>query len=630
MLALAVLAFGAATVINYTSLEFDGACDALRAASFGDALSWATSARVKFLYGQWARPLLDEHHYVIVPMHSLLVWLSYKLHGLTLTGLRFPAFLLITLGKLLICYWAYRELGKRFLVAALVLLALYFPLNEHTRISNPESIQMGVILLSMLALHQAEARRNQWLFYLSGALLGLAYFYKSTIFILPAYPLVYFGVKRWLLADPQPVFAKKSGLFQAYAGFILVSLLYFLAWVIPNLPELYWLYARGHYTNYYGWDLLLSRLRDPLMLTDDVAHFYTQANTLWLAALALWGGLVILLERRHLVRTDVIFFAYCLVMTVQLSYTDPSSRRALTLLPIGYWALLRLAHLVSLGRSLRFQARPGIVRQVLVVLACYLAFSALVGVFRDSGSFAAAAGLALVVGLLLVHLLDARPWWGLVLTALLLAPGLPGAARHSLSYFTSNTGTIKNNSLEMGRVAGQGRVFGGYLYQLYNRCQANYVSTWTTNLLPDGFSAARAEHMTMPEFAKKYRLWNWTLPDIFRSVVISRFYPEHYQRWELPPDYRSVYHSDVFIIPPPSAVTVADRYLLVGAKEPTVYVTQAFYEGFLKPYANQIPVLGPALLTFQVMPATPDQPFTSDTLHKVLGWVANPEPPDHK
>lgn len=630
LLGLAAVVFGGSLAFNFWGLELDGVCDALRGASFGDALSWATSARNKFLYGQWARPFLDEHHYVIVPLHSLLVWLSYQVHGLTLTGLRFPAFLLITLSKLLICYLTYREMGKRFLIAALALLALYFPLNEHTRISNPESIQLGVILFSLVVLHQADSRRNQLLFFLSGLLLGLGYFYKSTIFILPAFPLLYLLTKRWLLADPQPIFSKKSGLYQMYAGFGLFSLLYFLIWVIPNLAELYWLYARGHYTTYYGLDLLLARLRDPLMLTDSLARYYTHANTLWLAALALWGAVILLLDRRHLLRADIVFFAYYLLMVIQLSYTDVAWRRALTLVPLGYWALLRLAHLLTLSRQLQFQARPGVLRQVLVIVSCYLAFSSLVGVVMAEGSFAIAAALALLVGLALIRLLGARPWWGMALMILLLVPSLSAAFGHSLAYFTHKADTIKQNSLEMGRVAGEGRVFGGYLYHLYNRCQANYVSTWTTNLLPDGFSAARAENLTMPEFAHKYRLWTWTLHDIFRALVITRYYPEHYQRWELPHDYQAVYHSDVFIIPPPSAVTVADRYLLVGANDPAVYVTRTFYEGFLKPFANQLPVLGPSLMTFKVMPMTPDQPFTTDTLHKVMGWVPNPNPPRHK
>lgn len=629
-LGLAALIFGVSLAFNFWGLEFDGVCDTLRGASFGDALSWATSARIKFLYGQWARPFLDEHHYVIVPIHSLLVWLSYEIHDLTLTGLRFPAFLMITLGKLLICYLTYRELGKRFLIAAFVLLAIYFPLNNHTRISNPESIQLSIILFSLVVLHLAESRRNQVLFFLSGLLLGLGYFYKSTIFILPVFPLVYFLVKRWLMAAPQPIFTRNSGLYQTYAGFILFASLYFLAWVIPNMPELYWLYARGHYTTYYGLDLLQARWRDPLMLTDSLTRYYTQANTLWLAALALWGAVLLLLDRRHLLRADIIFFAFCLVMAIQLSYTDAAWRRALPLVPIGYWALLRLAHLLNLSRRLQFQARPGAIRQVLVILLCYLALSSLTGVFLERGSFAIAAALAVVVGLALIRILGAGLWWGMALMILLLVPSLPAAVANSLAYFTHSTDSIRQNSLEMGRVAGNGRVFGAYQYHLYNRCEAYYVSTWTTNLLPDGFGAARAENLSMPEFAQKYRFWSLTLPNIFRVLVINRFYPEHYQRWELPTDYRSVYHSEVFIVPPPSAVTVSDRYLLVGANDPEVYVTQTFYDNFLKPFATQLPVLGPSLMAFKVMPVIPNQPFTNDTLHKVLGWVPNPEPPRHK
>lgn len=622
LLGLGLAFFITSVVIDFLFLEFDGACTALRGASFGDALSWATSARVKYLHGVWARPNIDEHHYVIVPFHSLFIWLSYKIHGLTLTGLRFPAFVMVTIVKITICWLAYRELGEKWLVVGLIFTACYFPLNEQTRISNPESIQLGFTFMSALTLYLAENKKNHYLFMLSGLLLGVSYFYKSTIFILPIFPFVYFMAKRWLLNDDEKIFSIKSGMLTIYGGFAIFAILYTICWIIPNIEDIYWLYARGHYDNAYGLDMIIQHVQDPLLLLDEYARWYTDANFMWIASLIVIFILMPIMKVHRLNILDVIIFSYILVLAIQLSYTDLAWRRALTLMPFGCLACIRLANIIFKFNE-NIEKKLSLLSYFVITLGLYIITYYWVNIIFDEPEFSykVAFVLAMAIGLLLYLSLRVKPAWTALLLAALIAFHLPITLKYSTNYFTQNSSFIKQGSVKLGNAVGEGWVFGAYYYHLYNVTNAFYVSTWTTFLRPDGFSAAREENLTMPEFAKKYKLWTNSIGDIFRALIIDRFFPAYYHRWELPPNYKEIYHSDVFIDPPPSAVTVSDRYLLVAAQYDEVYVAKTFYNDFLKPYANKLPILGPAVVKVKLLPNFPGDKIVDDTIHKVVKWI---------
>ncbi len=622
LFAIGLVAFVFSTLINYSLLEYDGACTALRGVSFGDALSWATSARIKYLHGIWARPDIDEYHYVIVPIHSFLVWLSYKLHGLTLTGLRFPAFLMVTFVKMLICYLAYRELGKKYLIFALFFTAVYFPLNEQTRISNPESVQLGLMFISAVVLLFADNYRKKYLFLLSGILLGIAYFYKSTIFLLPLFPLAYFLSKRWLLKDKEVIFSPKADTIFVYAGFLLVVGIYVAFWIIPNLENLFWMYARGHYGTSYGLDMIIQRAKDPLLLRDEFARWYVEANFVWIASIVALLALVLMIGKERITKLDVIILAFTVVLSIQLSFTDLAWRRAFTLMPFGCWAFIRITSIV-LSLKKDNLCRVNYVSCGLLIVSCYILLyywiTALGGEILMS--YKIAFIVAFVIAAVGLFMKKNKPLWIAILFAILIGLHLPTSFKYSKNYFLQNSDFIKQGSIELGAAVGEAWVFGAYYYHLYNRANAFYVSTWTTLLMPDSFSAAREEHMTMPQFAKKYKLWTNTLGDLFRAVIINRYYPQYYQRWELPVNYREKYHSDVFIYPPLSAVTVSDRYLLVGAENDDVYITKSFYDEFIKPYANKTPILGPAVLTVNKIQDLPGEKHGVDTIHKVINWM---------
>ena len=175
---------------GFNLLEADPLPVGVSGTSFGDAMAFAHSARVKFLHGVWYRPDLDDWRPVfMVPIHTFLTWLGFSLQGLTLTGLRLFSFVFITLGKLSALWLLWREFKSvPYLAAGMLLLALYAPINEMSRIGALDSTQLGLYMLTVVCLIAALNKEWRSLYLLAGALCGLTFIFKTSAFLWPFFP----------------------------------------------------------------------------------------------------------------------------------------------------------------------------------------------------------------------------------------------------------------------------------------------------------------------------------------------------------------------------------------------------------------------------------------------------------
>ena len=200
--------FMASLIYGFYLLEADPLPLNLSGTAFGDAMAFAQSARVKFLHGVWFRPDLDDWRPVfMVPVHSFLTWLGFTLKGLTLSGLRLFPFVFVSLGKLAALWLLWREFKSiPYLAAGMLLLALYAPINEMSRIGAVDSVQLGLYMLTVVCLIAALNKGQRSLYLLAGALCGLTFVFKTSAFLWPLFPyfFLYFRAK---LNDrlPKPV-----------------------------------------------------------------------------------------------------------------------------------------------------------------------------------------------------------------------------------------------------------------------------------------------------------------------------------------------------------------------------------------------------------------------------------------
>lgn len=219
---LALALFLASLAYGFGLLEADRLPHQINGTAFGDEMAFAHSARIKHLHGVWSRPDLDDWRPIfLVPLHSFLVWLGFEAFGLTLTGLRAPAFFLLALAKVLICLLVWREYKKTsYLVLSLLLVSLLPPLNEMSRTGAVDSPQTGLIALSLFFMVTARDGQTRARHLLAGVFCGLAFCYKLSAFLWPLFPYAYLHL-RWRLGRERPPRAA-AGAWRPWARWLLL------------------------------------------------------------------------------------------------------------------------------------------------------------------------------------------------------------------------------------------------------------------------------------------------------------------------------------------------------------------------------------------------------------------------
>jgi hypothetical protein len=616
--ALAGVVFLSITAWVFTLLESDGAPSAVRGISFGDGLAMMVSARVKYIYGTWARPFIDEPQHIMLPLHNLLIFWGFKLFGLTLTGMRLFSFVFMTAGKAALAGLACWQLGKNRLWWVLVLLALYFPLNEASLMANPEVVQSILIIFSAMVLLSAGDKQSYCLYCVSGVLLGLAFIYKTNFFWLPLYPAIYYCLSHWwrsqLGASPN-----LRTLICCYSGFLSVLLFYFLVWIIPNLEEFLWILLRTEYVGLTGLKAFLIRIKDPLLLYIDIEPYFTSANLPGLMAILLVTPLLLLLAPKSLKRVDIAWLSLLFVTAWHSAISLPAWRKEFIVLPLSVWAIIRLIDLISSPRTLKITHKS--IVGWLVGVYCLWAIIRTMAWNFDFDLGPNWTGLAcllatLPLGFILHYFGKHKPLWLSGFLALVLLITLPGALIRAYHFFSSPTYQIKEQSIAMGKKVGTARVYGGYNFQLYNRAESYYLSSWTGGLKPIGYRWAESQGLSVGELASKYK---------FRSSkalllwLAEQLFPGFWRRWSLQPEDSSRYHSNLILTPPKGAMTPSPRYLVVGANEPNVYITAGWAHLFAE-LTNKIPKLGPEVMKLQMPQRIPEKQSEAVGLHRVVGW----------
>jgi hypothetical protein len=233
MVAVALLLIAGA--LRFHALGADP-CEAVGPVFLSDEGWWAHNARNHYLFGAW---LLDDwkQGFLLAPLHTLLLRLSFEWFGLGLTQARLVSAASGLLTVLLVGIFLSCSAGRRVALFAMAILAIDPFSVAHARVALVEAPALAMMTLA--AALSAPGRRLRVLRDLAAGAAGMGAV-LCKLNALAFLPILVLGVAGWcfLAQDGQPARALATALRRAAsvgAGAGAVALVWFFALVRPNL-----------------------------------------------------------------------------------------------------------------------------------------------------------------------------------------------------------------------------------------------------------------------------------------------------------------------------------------------------------------------------------------------------------
>lgn len=566
-------------------LEADNYAGDFFVGGFRDSMSWAHSARIKFLHGVWFREYMDDWRPIfIVPIHQVLTWIGYNLFGLTLTGHNFFSFLSVALVKVLILSVVYKEFGWGYLLVASIGLCCYAPLNELSRTGSLDAVQMGLYLLSGLMLYFFSGKNEKKYLFITGLCIALATAYKISGLLFLFLPLVYFLLKDGVKTVWVDLRNRKSDIFYCYAGVFVFSFFYFL-WLIPNLDEFVYFSVRmfglsGNIVSIFDVSLILDRF---LSLTSSKSfdEGLVAFHSYWLFGYFIYLMSFSFLPRGKVRVIDTLLVSVFIVFVFQIVFFDMAFRRYMGLMPFSIIAIARTISIVMDNSSLE---RTGWKNYVIFSLSFYYLLSLILLYFFDIKAGGVVLTVVLFVSVLFFYrtliLLIYRKLIILLPLLFISLYFLPANIHYANQMYTKKTYEIKESSIDLGKKIGKARVIEAQEYGLYNKTESGYMGSHSGQYKPDGWVYDENKKQTLREFSEQeYKNNFWAL----KLKFFDWLYPDYIDKWYLPTNYKELYHSNVFASYEPQRrngnsydlylyTHYAKRHLIIGMDEPLVYV----------------------------------------------------------
>lgn len=587
LLFLFVFSYIVSEVFSWFLLETDSYTQDLFASSLSDGIAWTDSARNKFLYGYWYHEVLDDWRPIfIIPIHQILTWVGYETFGLTLTGHRFFPFLFIHLSKILILYIILKEFGIRYFLFSIIFLSVYPPLNELGRIGTMDSAQVGLYIISAFIYYISLFYRSIIWKLLAGVLIAITVLYKISGLVFLTFPIIFVLLSSGFGNLWKEIVSIKSDLYLYVLGIIIVILPYMLFWQIPNLDETVYFSIRmfgvtagiASVSNYM---LILQRFIS-LFSSESFNEYIVGYQSWWVIGYLLFLIGISLLPRKRIKKIDYLLVAVFLIFVVQIIFFDMALRRYIGLIPFGVIALVRAVNILFNYNKYGKEAERSYFNAILFSYSLYLLISFSLSSFVDFKIdflyFFAIITLFIVLYFKICSSSFCK--YGYYLLFLLLLLYIPENYFYMNQYFSKISYGMKDASIEMGKKLGTARVIEAHEYSLYNKTKNSYLGSHAGQYKPDGWVYDDEKKQTLKEFAEQEYSHNfWAL----KLKVFNWLYPGFLDRWYLPKNYESVYHSNLFASYDQFYTDghnydlylythYAKRHLVIGMNEPLVYV----------------------------------------------------------
>jgi len=582
LLVAAIVFFGLAQIFSFLILEADRFANVVSGAGYGDAIAWAHSAKAKHLYGVWFRPDFDDWRPIfMVPIHSILTFVGFKLGGFTLTGLRlFPAiFTLFT--KILLVVITFKTLGRRLGIASLVLIPFFAPLSELSRTATMDSIQTALIFFSVGTLYFSDRsqsfRRKYSLAVAGGLLLGLATIYKISALLLPLIPIGYVFVKA-IYQWPKSfnlVKGQIKWLLFVYGALFGVLLLYAVFWFIPHLDE--FVYFSWRMFGIQGnivmpWKIgvwgpnLFNIFNSPWAGLTDKSIF--NFHGVWIVSLLTYLAVLLWMKKDSLKPIDMMIQACFIVFIVQCVFFDMQWRRYFGLMPLGYYALFSLIAFATKERKLEWSPRPNLVAVVgSSFLLTVIFFRSIYRVgFEGVLTYLPFMGLLMLGISATIFLFKKRRklYLGIFYGCLMIIGGMVSlSVPYTFRYYTNHESLARDNSILLSKATKNGRVLGGCETSLYGQQDSGYLGSWAGQSKPARWEK---DGLDLYHYTKKLKEYDKRAKIMW---LLETYYPGFLARWNLPKDYETRYRSNLFA---EYDGTFASKHLIIGASEANVFV----------------------------------------------------------
>jgi hypothetical protein len=567
------------TLLRLFTIHSDQLPVRISGSSNGDAMGWTESSRTRVLDGQWYRDIDDWRPIFIVPLHSVVHWLTFKAFGLNLLGHRFAEVLLVGAVQLLLLLRIPQSVTwpGRILLSCIVCFSGVF--LAFSRQATMDTLQVMLFFLGICSYASAFQlnRKRYWI--LGSVLLTVASLYKISALLILTMPLVLPAVYNRIVAeeDWSRIFRRANFLLSG-STMLLLAASYVIFWMIPNLDD----------TVYFAWRMFGSQgqivmpwnldkiVRNVLYLFSspwgpgyDVSIRFFHGS--WVICLLL-GFPYLLLNVIKAEKKDawgLLLVTSFPVLLLQIVLFDMQWRRYFLLAPLSFALLLKLVEMLRSRTRIKPDGKSGIA----FVAATGFGFYQLLSKYLFNVGFdgneeklgiAALAVISLFLAWFLVASLRSRIFPGGL--AVVLAVTLPLFFLDTVRGINELLFAPKSLMSVGKEVAGLGnriRIIPGISsYHLYHDQESFFTGTMSGAWKPDGY---RDKHgNTIQDMLRAHPEDGPAKVKYSLLRLFEGYYPGFAARWYLPPDYRERYKSSLIFDAPGH---FSSRHLLIGFDE---------------------------------------------------------------
>ena len=424
--------------------------------------------------------------------------------------------------------------------------------------------------------------------------------------LLPLLAVVYFILHSSVYHGPASLWAgDKKAIIWTHGGLAAVGVLSLVFWIIPHLDSFLYFSWRMFGPNMHfvspgqSWLLLNNALGfinvawGPVMEAGILPF-----HGLWIFGLLGWAMLQSLLRPKAYGDLDVLFLVMLPLFFLQCVFFDLLWHRNYGLMLLGILGLIKLLQAAREWRELAWAEKisPGaalILGYALAILGTRFLFQ--INFKTLDQKFLTMAPLALA-GMALAWLvirLRIRAFALVVALAGLIL--VPSALLQSWNYYSQPTFGLREASRELGRRLGRARLLEFYQYGLYNQVECGYIGNFRGQVKPIGFTweekhvpSLRAALINSQKDSFKARLY----------LALDKAYPGFLDRWELPADYQTRYHSKWLVSPPGRP---SPKFVIIGANEKEVYITPQAWKKYNR-WSDSSPALSQEMFELPMAP----------------------------
>jgi hypothetical protein len=575
------------TVLRVCWIDSDTIPVSIFGGSYGDAAAWAECARNKYLYGYWFNNVDDWRPVFIVPFHSFIHYLSFRIFGLTNLGFSATELFSVAIIQLILICQIPKDINKYLQSTLAVFILFSCVLLGLSRLPALDTNQVALIFVGLFFCKIALDKEKILWWALGSIFVTFGVLYKvSAICMLVIPPLLAFSVNKFIYRHNMSRSLIKTNVIISFSICVVFTSIYYLTWVNPRLDEIIYQSWRMFGTQakiVMPWEYekvfrniiyLISTPWGP-SYDNSIRQFHASWIMTTLIAYPLLLNVVFKIKK---IKSywDLIIIVTVPIVFIQIIMFDMQWRRYFVLIPLSYVLLIRLVSLYSETKN-RIKVESLLLKIFLGFVTIYSLFLFITKYLFQIGFKNWNYNYQLILLVMFVSLVifgiyykisNKKKYQQLFAGAIILLFSLfsidslrgvhelfnaPSSRYEMAKKIGDLTGEEVRNIVSPAQ----------YLSPLYHSNITRYYGTFSGGWKPDGFLDKFG--MTINESIKNYRKNGTQNSNSIPYKVLDKIqmkYPDFIERWYLPEDYEQVYSSNLFVN---DDAHLAKRHLLIDS-----------------------------------------------------------------